>query len=343
MSHVIPSDLSDDELSLFRGLAGALPRVAILMAQVDPDAIGSAIGLAEILRAFGCESSVYYAGAFGHPQTLMLWEAFGLGGRVWPVACMDPSVPVALVDSSKAADARLGPRTFDPVIVLDHHGQERDIRPGRFRYVNPVGAASSLVAVLAERLGVELGPDARTLLAIGIHTDTDGLTFVGTRGIDRHAFAWLMDNGDQTLVYKVSRFALSERACSIVQRMLTHRAMYRGNVLISHPPGVLEPHEGDYIGLAADILVRHEGARLVLALGVVGDRVRVSARTRDPALPLAGVLSQLFGPNSGARECSGGALLELPQGLRVGERREDKFREFLSRLEGRIAELDIPA
>ncbi|OGL94888.1 hypothetical protein A2348_05370 [Candidatus Uhrbacteria bacterium RIFOXYB12_FULL_58_10] len=333
----------DEEILLFSMLVRQQPRLVILVAQVDPDGIGSALGLAAIACHLGVEASIFYAGSFGHPQMIMLWEAFGLAGRICPVEAIDPGFPVALVDSSKTSDARFGERSLDPAIVIDHHGDAREVRMDRFHCVVPVGAASSLVACLGARLGVTFGRDVSTLLAMGIHTDTDGLTYVGTRPIDRYAYAWLMDTGDQELVHRISRFPMSERACTIVQRLLTHRSMYRGNILLSHPPSALEPTEGEYLAFAADILVRHEDARLVLALGVVGDHVRVSARTREPALPLPRILVHLFGPNSGAKECSGGALLDFPDGPRVGQRREDKFNEFLACLEGRLADLDLPS
>ncbi len=335
--------LTDAEIVLFSEVVRAQGRLAILVAQVDPDGVGAALGLAAIARHLGVEARAYYAGSFGHPQSIILWETFGLADRVRPIAELDASWPIALVDSSSTRDARFGDATLDPAVIIDHHGEWRDIRPGRFHYVEPGGSASALVADLAARLGVTLGRDDSTLMALGIHSDTDGLTYVGTRGIDRHMYASLMDAGNQTLVHRVSRFSMTERACSVVQRLLTHRSMYRGDILLAHPPDALEATEGEYLALAADILVRHEQARLVLVFGLVGNRIRVSARTREPALPLTKILIQLFGPNSGAKECSGGALLDLPDGLRVGRRREDQFREFHERLETRLAELDLPS
>lgn len=338
------SAFTEADLAHFAETVRGLPRLSILVAQVDPDGIGSALGLAAIARSLGVEADTYYAGAFGHPQSVVLWEAFGLEERARRFAAFDPASPVALVDSSRTVDPRFGNRPLDPAVVIDHHGDSRVVAPGRFHFVAPVGAASSLVADIGFRLGVAFDADVATLLALGILTDTDGLTSVGTRPLDRHMYARLMDAGDQQLVYRISRFPMTERACTLVQRLLTHRSIYRGSILLSHPTDALSAEEGEYLAIAADILVRHKDARLVIAFGLVGEQIRVSARTREPSLPLATILAQLFGAEtSGAKEGSGGALLPLPQGLRVGRRREDHFREFHERLETRLAELDLPA
>lgn len=335
--------LTDAEIAFFSEVVRAQGRLAILVAQVDPDGVGAALGLAEVARHLGVEARCYYAGSFGHPQSVLLWQAFGLAERVRPIAELDPAWPVALVDSSKTVDPRFGDRVIDPAVIIDHHGEMHDIGPGRFRYVEPGGSASALVAHIGARLGVTFDRDLSTLLALGIITDTDGLTYAGTRDVDRDMLAWVMRAGDQKLVSRVSRFPMTERACSILQRLLTHRSMYHGDILLSRPPDALDASEGDYLALAADILVRHEQARLVIVVGVVGDTIRVSARTREPELPLAKILVQLFGPGSGAKECSGGALLPLPDGLRAGEGRESRFHEFSRRLETRLAELDLPS
>lgn len=336
------SGLSDEEIAQFAECVRGLPGLAILVAQVDPDGIGSALGLSAIARSLGVEAEVYYAGVFGHPQTLSMWEAFGLAARVRRFAEFDGAVPVALVDSSKARDARFGDATLDPVIIIDHHGDPLvDIGPGRFHYVRPMGASCTMVAELAARLGIPFDRELSTLVALGIHSDTNGFAYPGTRSEDRHAYARLMDVGDQELLSSASRFLMSERAYSVVQRLLTHRPMY-GSVLLATAPAPLNDGEGEYLALAADFLVQHEDARLVLVIAAVGDHVRVSARTRESALPLGAILEQLFGPTGGAKECSGGALLPLPSGLRTGQRVNDRFQEFRTRLEARLAELDLP-
>jgi len=336
-------DLTEMDAVHFAAVMARQVRLAIPIAQVDPDGIGSAMGLAAIARHLGVESDVSYAGSFGHPQTRMLWETFGLGSRIARFSGIAPGSSVALVDSSQTKDARFGGEELFPAIIIDHHGVERrEITGDRFHYVAPCGAASSIVALLGILLSVPFDAETCTLLALGIQTDTFGLTGISTGPMDRAMFASLMETGDQGALYRLSRFSMSERAFSIVQRLLTHKAIHGPGVLVSQPATLLDESEGEYLAFAADLLSGHEDARLVLVIGVAGTSVRVCARTRDPKFPLGDVLHQLFGAGSGAKVGSGGACVILPYAIRGGRRRDDQFRVFLEELESRIAALEIP-
>lgn len=336
-------DLTREDAARFAAVLRKQGRLAIPVAQVDPDGIGSAMGLAAIARHLGIESDVTYAGTFGHPQTRMLWDAFGLEGRIARFSGIAQGSSVALADSSQTRDARFGNVDLNPAIIIDHHGDAmRDISDDRFRYVASCGAASSIVALLGMLLDVPFDAETSTLLALGIQTDTFGLTGISTGPMDRSMFAALMETGDQAALYRLSRFAMSERAYSIVQRLLTHRAIHGPGVLVAHPATLLDESEGEYLAFAADLLSGHRDARLVLVLGVAGEAVRVCARTRELTFPLGEVLRQLFGEGSGAKPGSGGASVILPNVLRGSRRRDDKFRMFLEELEIRIAALEFP-
>jgi nanoRNase/pAp phosphatase (c-di-AMP/oligoRNAs hydrolase) len=305
--------------------------------------MAAAFGLAAVARALGVDAEVYYAGRVGHPQVLLLWETFDLGRKARPFSEFERDMPVALVDSSKTRDARFGDVEFHPVMILDHHGESvRMLDSGRFWYVQPLGASCSVVADLAFRLGIRLDAETTTLLAIGIHSDTDGLTYLGTRPVDRYAYARLMDAGDQSLVSLAARFPMEEEDYVLLQTFMTFRKEYRGNVLVAHLPSPIEESKGDSLALAADFLARHKDARLVLTVAVVGGNVRVSARTRDPHFPLADVLRRLFGSGTGAKECSGGALCPIPKEGHESNV-ETWFADFLRDLEERLDDIDLPA
>ena len=77
-----PLDLTEEDAVRFAVVLKKQKRLAIPIAQVDPDGIGSAMGLVAIAGHFGVACDVTYAGAFGHPQTRMVWELFGLEARI---------------------------------------------------------------------------------------------------------------------------------------------------------------------------------------------------------------------------------------------------------------------
>jgi len=105
---------------------------AIFIAQIDPDAIGSAFGMQEVLTQLGHSSHIYYQGRVGHPQNEALCQKLGLMSRMRPIMeteeaqSGEPPKNIILVDSSRSKDSRL-PFMVDPVIVVDHH-EKSDIK-----------------------------------------------------------------------------------------------------------------------------------------------------------------------------------------------------------------------
>ena len=124
----------------------------IIIAQVDPDAMGSAFGMAEILQALNKETAIWFTGGMSHPQNRILYKRFNLAAEMQHIGNFRPiiemrdtgitemdGVPVedcgyevasvennfVLVDSNRARDSRL-PYPLEPFVVADHH-KESDL------------------------------------------------------------------------------------------------------------------------------------------------------------------------------------------------------------------------
>ncbi len=82
------------------------------------------------------------------------------------------------------------------IIIYDHHcyKQETDI-PFTERYIEPVGATTTLVVEKLQRAGITPNQFAATVMALGIHVDTGSLTFEQSTARDAQALAWLMSQG----------------------------------------------------------------------------------------------------------------------------------------------------
>ncbi len=327
--------LSDASLPGFRSLMRQAGRIAILIAQVDPDGIGSALVLLHVLETLGVETRVFYAGHFGHPQSEKMWTLFRLKHLFRPMNERPNDWPTALVDSSDPRDARLGDGVdLSPICIIDHHEGERRIERDRFWYVRPCGAASSLALELAVRLDIALGERTMTAAAVGIYADSDGLTHKNTTWLDRKMFMRAMEGGDQHLFSDATTFRMTERQCAMIGALLTNRR-FVGRVLVAHPNERLAPHEGELLSIAADQLIRHEDAQFVLAWAFVGDEVVVKARSADTEAPLGAMLRALFGARSGAKAGSGGA--HLPAGHLIPHAHADTaIRTFQDDLEARL-------
>ena len=318
---------------------------SIIVAQIDPDAIGSAFGMQEVLSHLGASSNIYYQGKVGHPQNEALCNKFGLMGRMKPipkpVVATDKgsqrlavecefSNPV-LVDSSRANDSRL-PFPVAPVLVVDHHGQAdvtEDVNT--FIWVDETaGSACTMVAELLSEVtpeNWEFKPDLAVLLALGIYSDCkDGLR-TGER--DDNAFMWVKRYANSTDLINLIRY---KRPFSFL-RNLAHAVDYvekydtyrKGRIMGGL--GRIPEKQGDDLAMVADELLRTVGAPLALtwamvelkdqATGTTTTKIRVCARSEDYTTNLAEALGTPFGNKSGAKTlpdgtAEGGALMEFP-------------------------------
>lgn len=172
-------------------------RVAVL-SHVDPDgdAIGSALGLAWILRAAGRDVQVGLPG--GSPRAYaFLPGADGIAAGEGDMP--GPFDVVVAVDAT--SPSRLG--ALEPVLGrgravldIDHHGD--NVRFGDAAWVDPAACATALlVQELAEAERLRIGPEAAASLYVGILTDTGRFTFANTDARGLAAAAELVRLGAQ--------------------------------------------------------------------------------------------------------------------------------------------------
>jgi len=315
---------------------------AILVAQIDPDAIGSAFGMQEILKILGEEGHIYYSGKVAHPQNEALANKYNLVARMRPIQDLfrEDSEGVArlvtpniiLVDSNQARDSRI-PGEVSPVIVVDHH-RNSDVVEHENTFVwleeADVGSASTMVAEMFSELipdDYEIKGELGVMLALGIYTDTKGRTRAGTR--DEAAYVWCKRYADNTdlirlILYK-RPFSFLEnlaRGVAYIKKFDTYR---QGRILAGL--GRLPEKQGDDLAMVADELLRTIGTPLVGTWAVIevkhprtGEtslRIRFCARSEELGINLVDELQKRFGKSSGAKILpdgtgEGGALFEFP-------------------------------
>lgn len=316
---------------------------AIFIAQIDPDAIGAAFGMQEVLTQLGHSSHIYYQGRVGHPQNEALCQKLGLMSRMRPLpgakhevdpdtlAITDELKNIVLVDSSKAKDSRL-PFLIEPVIVVDHH-EKSDIkdREDIFLWLDESsGSASTMVAELLSEItpdSWEFKSDLALMLALGIYTDCKSNTRSGER--DDQAFAWVKRYTDASLLcdlvnYK-RKFTFLKHLARAVAYVDRHDTYRKGRILGGL--GRIPEKCGDDLAMVADELLRTVGAPLAVTWAVVevkdkvsGEitlKIRVCARSEDYTTPLGETLADRFGDKSGAKSlpdgsAEGGAMFEFP-------------------------------
>ncbi len=316
-------NMDQDRVAKFKQVISNITgRTVFLIAQVDPDAL-SAFALAYILRTLGkINIEIYYAGSIGHPQNRSIVNRFGLAKKMKLMKDLklEETDTLILVDSSSLDDSRL-PELREiflkkqPTIVVDHHrGDNIPETPENFIWVEEVGAASTLVVELLQALEIKIPEDDKfvsILLAMGIYTDTKALITGHRRDVE--AYGDITKDLGYDDIAPLINYPLSDSYFVNLRNALANMVLKETRLVTGL--GFIEPQSGDDISSIADHLIRRSGVSLVVVWGIIGNIVRISARTKDVSVSLEDFLRSRF-PGSGAKLApdghgEGGATISL--------------------------------
>jgi phosphoesterase RecJ-like protein len=158
----------------------------------DADALGSALGLAAILRAVGKEALVYSQD--GVPRSVTFLDGS---------AEVHPTVPPGRFDATFVMDAaavELVPKLPEkprsgPVVVVDHHAAADGFGDVIVREIDAVATGEVVLRIMTD-LGVSVVPrDAAQPIYAAIVADTGGFRYSGTNPTTHRLAAGLLEQG----------------------------------------------------------------------------------------------------------------------------------------------------
>lgn len=326
-----------------RGAVETAQRIAIVLCQVDPDALGAAVALITALEAIVGRREIFtiiYGGGVAHPQNRAMRQGCPtLMTRMQSVREWSREVAVQqfseiwLLDSSALDDTRL-PDWLRPLeqaglpltVVIDHHHGDciTDQTEEELRLVDTqAGATCTLVAGICQAMAWPLTPEAGAALCLGISTDTKSLVAADQRDVT--AYGWALERADQNRLQGWLHFPVPLSYFRHWSRSLTAVALRDG--ILTSTVGIVEESEADNISIIADHYLALDNAHTVLVWCVVRPQgslpyIRLSARSVNPTIDLNGWLREKFG-NGGAKtpadgRSEGGAMIKLDLGF-LGE------------------------
>ncbi|KJR41180.1 TrkA-N domain-containing protein [Candidatus Magnetoovum chiemensis] len=316
-----------DRIDKFKNVLTSMNTLPIVLTQVDPDSIGSAMLLRQIALSFNLKVEVYYCGHFGHPQNRTIYSLYDLGSIFDPISIKPSEIKkCAIVDSSQVNDARLQGYSIEPVIIIDHHEvdtKNNDEDENSFILIERVGASSTLVAELVFALNVKLEKNSReaTLGALGIFNDTKMLTNATER--DVIAYSKILEYADKEIFRQLHSYPLPQRYFEYFKEAITNWKIKESRLVTGI--GFVSSKEADQLSIITDSLIRMPEIQIAIAWGIVDyAHVRISARCTDPSLSFYDFLKERFGQNSGVKTTAtgvaeGGALIKLPSGFWSGD------------------------
>lgn len=332
--------------------------INILITSVDFDAVGSAVGLYYLLRELGGNARIFYLGSFALRQKSELRSNFNLHQIVKPYYSYrrDPHGDfIALVDSCDVGDDRLGPlkNKIDPVIIIDHHQALRVIR-NKLNFIvldTSVSAASTLVIELLQKLQLleraTIMPFERrqisVMLAMGIYTDSRGLTHMTSRDEDAYEYICGYIDDMRDLDHLIC-FPSPDEAVEY-QRFADRHNLVEGDTIIASV-GSIKPMHIHEVSVVADQFVQRPGINIAIVYGALqinshDARLKVSVRQRhcDKLHSFDTMMKNLFGQGAGGRfdgngGAMGGADLVLGRGVydRIQQIETDVMRRISKRL-----------
>jgi len=324
--------LSDQAVQSFKRIVETSKnRMSIILSHVDPDSIGSALAMQEILSSFGRNANIYYCGYFGHPQNRAIANKFNLKNIFLPIEKLeDYENDFVLLDSSAINDERLcqAKDKLNPIIIIDHHrGMRTKIDDQNFHWIEDMGACCTLLIELMEKLEIKIEKKTALVLALGIFTDTKSL--VSCKDEDLLAYLSMKAHFQPEEFNDSVNYALPESHYHNIN-VATGGFRREGASLVASC-GYMDASNGDDLASLADFFIRMEGVTFVLVWGIIGGVLRICARNENMTVPLDEYLKKNFSERAGAKltpdgRGEGGVKFELSNiGFWLDEGTQEEF------------------
>jgi tRNA nucleotidyltransferase (CCA-adding enzyme) len=179
--------------------------------------------------------------------------------------------------------------------IYDHHPRDEDALPASLDIYRPWGATVSIIVERLRAEGLTVSADEATIMGLGIFEDTGGFTFKSTTEHDFEAAGWLRTMGmDLDVVRDIMSRELSSEQVAILSELIDSATTHRINgvdIVLSEVS--LDAYVGDF-ALLTHKLMDMENIRVLFAIGRMGDRIQLVARSKAQEVDV-GVVCSSFG------------------------------------------------
>jgi nanoRNase/pAp phosphatase (c-di-AMP/oligoRNAs hydrolase) len=328
---------------LARVLAGRDAVSVLMHPNPDPDAMASALGVAQLAEENGVTAHLQYAGQIRHQENRAFETVLDLSFERIENAGDIAAESVVLVDHNEPRGFS-GAKGVNPVAVIDHHPGEGTGR--EFTDVRPAhGSCASILAEYFEEMGWDPIPPDRdpgdrddalpstvaTGLIYGIHSDTNRLT-KGCSEAEFAASAYLYDGVDEDRLERIANPEVDAEVLDVKARAITERDVR--NAFAVSDVGTVS--NADAIPQAADELLRLEGVTAVVVVGCKGDTLHLSGRSRDDRVhmgkTLETVVEDIPTASAGGHARMGGGQLSVDHMDGIGPTEGVARAEFVDRI-----------
>src|ERR671919_528342 len=271
-----------------RSLFGEKRKVHILLQHdPDPDAIGSALALRELLGRNRSTTPLVTFGEVTRPENLAMIRLLDIHiDRINYEDLYKDGARLALVD--------VQPPYFDrPLgnvdLVVDHHPKRTNFKARFTDLRTDYGATSTIFTEYLRAAAMEPSQRLATALLYGIKTDTLFLER-GSNLADLNAFTFLYPFANKAMIARIERPALPREDLEALGRALTRLRLDNG-VAVIH---MGEINREDVIPQMAEFCLQIEGVEWGVVSGLVKDKVVISVRNVGYVKSAGEIMKKLY-------------------------------------------------
>ncbi len=187
-------------------------------------------------------------------------------------------------------------RTDIEIYIFDHHPPSIEDITTPYITRATVGACTTLLAQILRTKNAPLSCQDATILGLGIYADTGSFTYTSTTSEDYMAAAWLREKGmDVHAIADIAAHELSSAQVKTLHALLESATVYNTlGIPVVMAEVSMEHYQGDF-ALLAHKLMEMEGFTVLFALGRMGDRITVVARSRSSTIDVGHICTALGG------------------------------------------------
>ena len=297
----------------------------LLQHDPDPDAIGGALALRELLGRNRATTPIVTFGAVTRPENLAMINLLEIQiDRITPSDLHKDGARLALID--------VQPPYFEQPLgrvdlVVDHHPKRTNFKARFADLRSGYGSTATIFTEYLRAAGMEPSQRLATALLYGIKTDTLFLER-GNNLADLSAFNYLYPIANKAMITRIERPALPREDLESMGRALS-RLQIDSGVAVIH---LGEVNREDVIPQMAEFCMQIEGVDWGVVSGLVNDRVVISVRNVGYVKSAGDIMKKLYDDigSAGGHRAMAKAVVPLERFKeRFGEVSEKAIRDAL--------------
>lgn len=172
--------------------------------------------------------------------------------------------------------------------IYDHHPPSAEAVRGDQEWIEPVGAAATILIERCRAEGYVISPHEATLALIAIHEETGSFRYASSTPRDLAAAAYLMEqDANLEVMVHFLRDPLSKPQRSLLEEFLAKGKLVRGPAGTLYLAHARRPKSIFGLGLLASRLLEVQGTDAVCAVLTVGEESSIAARADSDAFDVS--------------------------------------------------------